>query len=61
MMRTYIKKVEAAIVAGDKEVAQNAFNVMQPIVDRKAAKGLIHKNKAARHKSNLSARINAMQ
>jgi small subunit ribosomal protein S20 len=34
---------------------------MQPIVDRKAAKGLIHKNKAARHKSNLSARINAMQ
>lgn len=56
MMRTYIKKVEAAIVAGDKEVAQNAFNVMQPIVDRKAAKGLIHKNKAARHKSNQIGR-----
>jgi small subunit ribosomal protein S20 len=61
MMRTYIKKVEVAIATGDKEAAKNAFLVMQPIVDRKAAKGLIHKNKAARHKSNLTARINAMQ
>ncbi|MGO4745327.1 30S ribosomal protein S20 [Serratia quinivorans] len=60
MMRTYIKKVEAAIATGDKEAAQAAYAVMKPIVDRKAAKGLIHKNKAARHKSNLSARINAM-
>ncbi|EFE97670.1 ribosomal protein S20 [Serratia odorifera DSM 4582] len=61
MVRTFIKKVDAAIAAGDKEAAQNAFTVMQPLVDRQAAKGLIHKNKAARHKSNLSARINAMQ
>ena len=61
MMRTYIKKVEVAIATGDKEAAKNAFLVMQPIVARKAAKGLIHKNKAARHKSNLTARINAMQ
>ncbi|HEY0207566.1 30S ribosomal protein S20, partial [Acerihabitans sp.] len=46
---------------GDKDAAQNAFSAMQPIVDRQASKGLIHKNKAARHKSNLTARINAMQ
>ncbi|AFR05054.1 30S ribosomal protein S20 [Pectobacterium brasiliense] len=61
MMRTFIKKVYAAIATGDKEAAQKAFNDMQPIVDRQAGKGLIHKNKAARHKSNLVARINAMQ
>ena len=51
MMRTFIKKVYAAIEAGDKAAAQKAFNEMQPIVDRQAAKGLIHKNKAARHKA----------
>jgi small subunit ribosomal protein S20 len=61
MVRTFIKKVDAAIAAGDKEAAQTAFLVMQPLVDRQAAKCLIHKNKAARHKSNLTARINAMQ
>ncbi|MBP2169701.1 30S ribosomal protein S20 [Erwiniaceae bacterium BAC15a-03b] len=60
MMRTFIKKVYAAIAAGDKEVALKAFNEMQPIVDRQASKGLIHKNKAARHKSNLTAQINKL-
>ncbi len=38
MMRTFIKKVYAAIEAGDKAAAQKAFNEMQPIVDRQAAK-----------------------
>lgn len=61
MMRTYIKKVYGAIATGDKAAAQNAFNDMQPLIDRQASKGLIHKNKAARHKSNLTAQINAMQ
>ncbi|MCW2476037.1 MULTISPECIES: 30S ribosomal protein S20 [unclassified Symbiopectobacterium] len=61
MMRTFIKKVYAAIATGDKEAAQKAFNDMQPIVDRQASKGLIHKNKASRHKSNLAAQINALQ
>ena len=60
MVRTFIKKVYAAIAAGDKEAAQNAFNDMQPLVDRHAAKGLIHENKAARHKANLAAQIKAM-
>jgi small subunit ribosomal protein S20 len=61
MLRTFIKKVYTAIDAGDKEAAQSAFSAMQPVVDRQASKGLIHKNKAARHKSNLTARINSMQ
>ena len=60
MMRTFVKKVYAAIASGDKEAAQNAFLVMQPLVDRQAAKGLIHKNKAARHKANLTAQINKL-
>ncbi|MXP56468.1 30S ribosomal protein S20 [Pantoea sp. Mhis] len=58
MMRTFIKKVYAAIMIGDKLKAQEAFNTMQAIVDRQATKGLIHKNKAARHKTNLIAQIN---
>ncbi|MEI4259822.1 MAG: 30S ribosomal protein S20 [Candidatus Dasytiphilus stammeri] len=53
MLRTFIKKVYSSIKIGDKLSATNAFNIMQPIVDRLATKGLIHKNKAARHKSNL--------
>ncbi|GKX56227.1 30S ribosomal protein S20 [Leminorella grimontii] len=61
MMRTFIKKVRMAIESGDKAAAVAAFSEMQPIVDRQAAKGLIHKNKAARHKSHLTAQISAMQ
>ncbi|WP_392561338.1 30S ribosomal protein S20 [Orbus sturtevantii] len=60
MMRTYIKKVYAAIAAGDKESAQVAYKDMQEIVDRQAARGLIHKNKAARHKASLIKQINAI-
>ncbi|AFP85835.1 ribosomal protein S20 [secondary endosymbiont of Heteropsylla cubana] len=61
MMRTFVKKVYAAIATGDKEAAMAAFFIMQPIVDRQSSKGLIHKNKAARYKSNLIAQINSMQ
>ena len=60
MMRTYFKKVVVAIEAGDKEAAQQAFAVATPILDRYATKGLIHKNKAARHKSRLNAQKNAL-
>ncbi|GLP97151.1 30S ribosomal protein S20 [Paraferrimonas sedimenticola] len=60
MMRTYIKKVIAAIEAGDKAAATEAFAAAQPILDRMATKGLIHKNKAARHKSRLNAQIKAL-
>lgn len=60
MVRTFIKKVYAAISSGDKKAAETAFDQMQPIIDRHACKGLLHKNKAARHKSNLKTQINAM-
>ncbi|UDG81787.1 30S ribosomal protein S20 [Candidatus Profftia lariciata] len=60
MIRTFLKKVYEAIATGDKIAAQNAFNNMQPIIDRHACKGLIHKNKAARHKANLIAHIKKM-
>jgi small subunit ribosomal protein S20 len=60
MTRTYVKKVVAAITAGDKATAQAAFTAAQPILDRMATKGLISKNKAARHKSRLAAQIKAL-
>ena len=60
MMRTFFKKVIAAIEAGNKEAAQAAFTVAVPVLDRYANKGLIHKNKAARHKSRLAAKIKAL-
>lgn len=60
MMRTYIKKVYAAVATGDKSAAEIAYVKMQAVVDRQAANGLIHKNKAARHKSNLAKQIKAL-
>jgi len=60
MMRTYLKKVNAAIEAGDKQAAEAALTAAQPILDRMATKGLIHKNKAARHKSRLTAQVKAL-
>ncbi|MGL5291151.1 MAG: 30S ribosomal protein S20 [Vibrionaceae bacterium] len=60
MMRTYLKKTIAAIATGDKAAATAAFATAQPILDRMASKGLIHKNKAARHKSKIAAQIKAM-
>ncbi len=59
-MRTLIKKVLKAVEGGNKEEAKAAFAVCEPVLDRAAGKGLIHKNKAARHKSTLSAKIKAM-
>jgi len=57
MIRTFIKKVYMAIGSGNRTEANNAFKNLQPIIDRYATKGLIHKNKAARHKSNLILKI----
>lgn len=59
-MRTLLKKVIAAVEAGDKAAAEKSFADLQPILDRYAAKGLIGKNKAARHKSRLVAKIKAL-
>jgi small subunit ribosomal protein S20 len=60
MARTYIKKVIAAIETGDAQVAQAAYLAAVPVIDRIADKGIIHKNKAARHKSRLNAKIKAL-
>jgi small subunit ribosomal protein S20 len=60
MMRTEVKKLLAAIESGDKEGAQAAFKTVEPVLDRMAGNGLIHKNKAARQKSRLSARVKAL-
>ncbi|TPQ29279.1 30S ribosomal protein S20 [Methylomonas sp. EFPC3] len=59
-LRTFIKKVIAAVRAGDKEQAQAAFKVAVPVIDSAVNKGLIHKNKAARGKSRLNNRLRAM-
>jgi small subunit ribosomal protein S20 len=59
-LRTAIKKVAKAVEAGDKAVAQLVFKESESVIDRIADKEIIHKNKAARHKSRLSAAIKAM-
>jgi small subunit ribosomal protein S20 len=55
--RSALKKVVKAIDAKDKASAVTAYAVAVPVMDRYAARGLIHKNKAARHKSRLNAKI----
>ena len=59
-MRTELKKVLSAIGAGDKAAAEGAYKSAVPLLDSLATKGLIHKNKAARHKSRLNAKIRAL-
>ncbi|MGR8940431.1 MAG: 30S ribosomal protein S20 [Gammaproteobacteria bacterium] len=59
-LRTFIKKVIAAVNAGDKEKAQAAYNTAVPVIDSAVTKGLIHKNKAARSKSRLNAKVKAL-
>ena len=59
-LRTAIKAVAKAIEAGDKAAAQAVLNKSTSTVDVIADKKIIHKNKAARHKSRLSAAIKAM-
>jgi small subunit ribosomal protein S20 len=61
MLRTAVKKIIKAIDAKDVAGAEAAFAAAQPILDRYSARGLIHKNKAARHKSRLNARIVALK
>ncbi len=59
-LRTAIKKVVKAIETGDKAAAKAVFQESTSVVDSIADKKIIHKNKAARHKSRLSAAIKAM-
>ncbi len=59
-MRTYIKRVVKLIADGDKEGATAAYTAAVPVIDGAVSKGLIHKNKAARHKSRLNVQIKAL-
>lgn len=59
-LRTAVKKVQKAVLAGNKAAAAAAFKESQPIIDAIADKGIVHKNKAARQKSRLSAAIKTM-
>jgi small subunit ribosomal protein S20 len=60
MVRTYIKKVDAAIESGDADQAKAAYQAAVPVIDRMADKGIMHKNKASRHKSRLNQKIKAL-
>jgi len=59
-MRTAMKKVIRLIQAGDKQAAAEAFKAAVSVIDSAAGKGLIHRNKAARHKRRLNTHIKAM-
>ncbi|WP_227430126.1 30S ribosomal protein S20 [Psychrobacter sp. I-STPA6b] len=61
MIRTYIKRIDAAIADKNYEAATEAYNKAVPVIDRMADKGIIHKNKAARHKSRLNKAVKALQ
>ena len=60
MVRTYLKKVDAAILTGDHSIAQPALVSAVPIIDRMADKGINHKNKSSRHKRRLNAKVKAL-
>jgi small subunit ribosomal protein S20 len=59
-MRTFVKKVEEAIQAGDKAAATEAFKVAEPILARSAQKGIVHANTASRKVSRLAHAIKAL-
>ncbi|MBP05381.1 MAG: 30S ribosomal protein S20 [Chloroflexi bacterium] len=59
-VRTFVKKVVAAIASGDKKEATGDFIKMQKNVDQAVSKGLMHRNQAARKKSRLSSQIKAL-
>ena len=60
MVRTFLKRVDAAIDEGYIKNATEALTAAVPVIDRMADKGIIHKNKAARHKSRLNAKVKAL-
>lgn len=59
-IRTFVKKVELAISAGDKAVAETALRAAQPEMQRGVSKGVLHRNTVGRKISRLSSRIKAM-
>ena len=60
-MRTSVKRVVRALNASDADAAETALRHAGPVLDGAVGKGLVHKNKAARHKSRLNARLKALR
>ena len=60
MVRTYIKRVDAAVGSGDAAAAAEALESAMPMIDKMVSKGIMHKNKAARHKSRLNKKVKAL-
>jgi small subunit ribosomal protein S20 len=60
-MRTVIRKVTSAVASGNKQAAEAGYKEAVPVIDSLVNKQIIHRNKAARHKSRLAARIRALQ
>jgi small subunit ribosomal protein S20 len=58
--RTVVKNVQKAVLAGDADKAGALFKDAQRVIDSVADKGIFHKNKAARHKSRLAAKVKAL-
>ncbi len=59
-LRTSIKKVLNAVDAGTKPEAVEALKAAQPVIDTMVSKGIIHRNKAARHKRELNSKVKAL-
>jgi small subunit ribosomal protein S20 len=59
-MRTFVRKVEEAIEAGDRSIAAAALLEAEPVLMRAAQNGILHKNNASRKVSRLSARVRAL-
>ena len=59
-LRTALKKITKAILLGDKKIAKKAFDENVAVIDKIADKKIIHKNKAARHKSRLNSALKSM-
>ena len=59
-MRTHVKNVLKAVEKGDKDAASAAYKAAVPVIDSMINKGIVTKNKAARHKSRLNTRVKAL-
>lgn len=60
-LKTYLKKFEQAVLSNDKAAAEEAYKQAIKVVDRAVAKGILHKNNAARKKSRLTLKLHALQ
>lgn len=59
-LRTHIKNVVAAVAKGDKDLAAAAYKAAVPVIDTMINKGVVNKNKAARHKSRLNKMVKGL-